>query len=182
MATPKIVQKGTPVLHQVAEKVKESEFGTPALNKIIVDMKKALDGEDDGAAIAAPQIGVNKRIFIISERVFGKDNKRFGSKDTHFVFTNPTITKLSKKTEILDEGCLSVRGYYGHVKRHVRATVQAQDEHGEVFTRGAGGLLAQVFQHECDHLDGTLFVDKAEEVWEVEYKSKDEKEKIKNTD
>ena len=68
----------------------------------------------------------------------------------------------------MDEGCLSVRGKYGHVVRATNITVEALDESGKLFRRGAGGLLAQAFQHEIDPLDGTLFIDKATELWDVE--------------
>ena len=166
---PEIVQKENPVLRQIATDVSAADFGTPELQKILRDMKAALDSQEDGAALAAPQIGISKRIFIISEKVFGADNERHGSKDSHFIFINPKITKLSKKTRLMDEGCLSVRGYYGNIFRSTRASIEAFDENGIRFSRGAGGLLAQVFQHECDHLDGTLFIDRAEDVWEVEY-------------
>lgn len=167
----KIVQVGTPVLREQAHAISQEEFSTPELLQIIEDMKTALHGESDGAAIAAPQIGINRRIFIIAEDLFGPTNKDYGSNDPHFIFINPVITKLSKKKDLLEEGCLSVRGQYGRVKRSQNATVEAYDEHGNKFTRGAGGLLAQVFQHECDHLDGMLFIDRAEETWEVEYES-----------
>jgi peptide deformylase len=72
------------------------------------------------------------------------------------------------------EGCLSVRGFYGYALRHERATVRAQDEHGKCFERGAGGLLAEIFQHEIDHLEGVLFIDHAEGI--VAIKNDDEKE------
>lgn len=165
-----IVQIGNDVLRATAEPVADSLFGTPELFDIIKHMKEALDSQDDGAALAAPQIGVSLRIFIISERVFGPGNKDYGSQDPHFIFINPYISKRSKKGKVMDEGCLSVRGKYGTVRRAVGATVTAQDEHGRTFTRGAGGLLAQVFQHETDHLDGVLFIDHAEEVWTVDRK------------
>ena len=61
----------------------------------------------------------------------------------------------------MDEGCLSVKTHYGKTKRHERATVRAYDEHGNFFERGAGGILAQAFQHEIDHLNGMLFIDHA---------------------
>ncbi len=166
----RIVQKEDPVLRAKAKKVPNDLFGTPKLSKIVADMTQALDSQEDGAAIAAPQIGVSLQIFVISQKVFGAANDRHGSHDPHFVFINPKLLKLSKKTAIMDEGCLSVRGVYGNVRRSSRATIQAYDEKGEVFTRGAGGLLAQVFQHETDHLNGILFIDKAEEMWEVEDK------------
>lgn len=168
-----IVQKDTPVLREIACPIEPAEFGSTELASILKNMKTALEAQADGAAIAAPQIGISKRIFIISDRVFGPNNKEFGSNDPHLIFINPRIIKLSRKKKVLDEGCLSVRGYYGTVKRAVGATIEACDEHGQKFTRGAGGLLAQVFQHECDHLDGTLFIDRAEEVWEIDHESKE---------
>ncbi len=164
-----IVQKGYPSLHTKAEPVREDEFGTPELLAIIAAMKKALACEEDGAAIAAPQIGISKRIFVIAENIFGPTHPKYGSKDPHLVFINPEITKLSKKTAIMDEGCLSVRGTYGNVRRAVGATISARDEYGVPFIRGAGGLLAQVFQHETDHLNGVLFIDRALETWDAEY-------------
>jgi peptide deformylase len=81
------------------------------------------------------------------------------------VAINPRFTKLSKKTHVVGEGCLSVPEYYGVVKRHTNVTLEALDEYGKKFTRGAGGLLAQIMQHEYDHLDGILFTDRAEKVW-----------------
>ncbi|NBD73422.1 peptide deformylase [Patescibacteria group bacterium] len=164
-----IVQEGDPVLRRTAEPVAAAEFGSVELLRLVSDMKDTLAREEDGAALAAPQIGVSKQIFVIAERVFGSTNEEHGSSDPHLVFINPRLTKLSKKKEEMDEGCLSVRGTYGVIKRANRATIEAQDEYGKTFTRGAGGLLAQVFQHECDHLAGTLFTDRAERTWQAEY-------------
>ncbi len=172
----KIVQIGDDVLRQKAEEVSLSDIGGTKIKKVLADMKKALDIEPDGAALAAPQIGVPLRMFILSSRVFGPDSER-GSSGTPIplVYINPVIIKKSGKKTLMDEGCLSVRGKYGNVKRSKNATVEAYDEYGNKFTRGAGGLLAQAFQHECDHLDGALFIDKAEDVWEVEVPNKKDK-------
>jgi peptide deformylase len=164
-----IVQTGAPVLRTTADEVSLADITSPRIRAILADMKEVLDAEPDGAALAAPQIGVPLRIFIISERVFGATSEHEeASKDPHFVFINPVIVKRSRKREILDEGCLSVRGKYGHVERATNITVEAYDENGMRFKRGAGGLLAQAFQHEIDHLEGTLFTDKATEVWDVD--------------
>jgi peptide deformylase len=83
------------------------------------------------------------------------------------VYINPQIKKVSRKKRQLDEGCLSVRYLYGKVKRAEKVTLEAYNEKGEKFTKGGSGLLAQIFQHETDHLDGVLFIDKAENVVEV---------------
>ena len=77
-----------------------------------------------------------------------------------------SIRLLSKKRQILDEGCLSVRPLFGKVERSEKATVTAYDENGKKFTRGGSGLLAQIFQHEIDHLNGILFIDKATDLKE----------------
>ncbi len=172
-----ILQKNDPILREKAEKVPVSEIGTIKIKKIIRDMKEAMAGEKDAVAIAAPQIGVPLRIFVVAGKVFEKDAKQTqnenetGAEQTQkkesgdivedMIFINPEITRRSRKKTTVDEGCLSVRWWYGFVERAEKATVHAYDEHGTRFTRGASGLLAQIFQHETDHLDGVLFIDKA---------------------
>lgn len=164
-----IVQKEDPVLREKAERVLIKDIQTPKIQKIIAEMKAALKTQDDGAALAAPQIGYSLRIFVIADNLFGSQkDARYPSQDGHLVYINPEIVKLSRKKEFMDEGCLSVRGIYGTVPRSQRATVKAHDENGKLFERGASGLLAQVFQHEVDHLNGILFIDKVDEWWEVD--------------
>lgn len=166
-----VVQVGDQVLRTTARDVPVANIRSNEVQDILRRMEIVLDAEPEGAALAAPQIGVPLRVFVISRRVFGPEGPaNLASKDPHFVFINPTITRRSKRLERMDEGCLSVRGRYGTIRRHTRATVHAYDEHGHPFTRGASGLLAQAFQHECDHLDGILFIDAAEKVWDVETK------------
>jgi peptide deformylase len=169
-----IVQVGHKVLREKAAEVPVTDITSEKIRSVIQRMEEALLAEPDGAALAAPQLGIPLRIFVLSRRVFGETSEHeAASKDPHFVFINPVITKRSRKKELVDEGCLSVRGQYGTVKRHSNVTVTAYDEHGVRFSRGAGGLLAQAFQHETDHLDGTLFIDHAHEIWEVEVPRRD---------
>lgn len=154
----KIVQKEDPVLRTKAQEVSSSEFGSKELLSLIESMKEAVDKEQDGVALAAPQIGVSKRIFIVRyDRMESSPEEEVSVG----VFINPEIIKSSRKKDTVDEGCLSVRGVYGKTERYTRATVRAYDEHGNLFTRGGGGVLAQAFQHEIDHLNGTLFIDHA---------------------
>ncbi|MEO7597086.1 MAG: peptide deformylase [Candidatus Paceibacterota bacterium] len=80
------------------------------------------------------------------------------------VFVNPVISKLSRDKEWMPEGCLSVRPLYGKTYRSKKVFITAHDENGKKFTRGASGLLAQIFQHETDHLNGILFIDHAKDV------------------
>ena len=161
----KIVQKEDKVLRKTCKEVLLKDIRTPKIKKIIRDMTRALDSQDDGVAIAAPQIGVPLRIFVVSKKIFPEDEK---DKKIDLVYINPKIKKLSKKTHELEEGCLSVRWLYGDVKRATNATVEAYNQKGEKFTRGAGGLLAHIFQHEVDHLNGVLFTDKAKNLKEIE--------------
>jgi peptide deformylase len=166
-ATPKeitIVQTGDPILRKKAATVKPEDIGTPRIQKIIADMKTAVDSQKDGIAIAAPQIGQSLRIFVVSGTIMREADPKFKGAEDHLVFINPELTKLSKKMQDSEEGCLSVRWKYGWVKRAEKATISALDERGVPFERGASGLLAQVFQHETDHLLGALFIDKARDV------------------
>lgn len=167
----KIVQKEEKVLRQKTKEVPLGEISSPKIKKVLKDMAVALRAQGDGVAIAAPQIGVPLRIFMVSGKIFMKEFVRGkglpeNTKDIpkDMVFINPKILKLSKKKAWLPEGCLSCRWLYGEVNRSTNAKVEAYDESGQKFKRGAGGLLAQIFQHETDHLDGTLFIDKARDL------------------
>jgi peptide deformylase len=168
-----IIQSGHPALRKKSPPVPIKEITSPKVQDVIRRMKEALAGQSDGVAIAAPQIAENLRIFVVSGKVFDDRFKRGkgippGEKPSHpdQVYINPEFVKVSKKTLWLEEGCLSVRPLYGKVKRSTNATVKAYDEHGKKFERGGGGLLAHIFQHEIDHLDGVLFIDKAKDLHE----------------
>ena len=169
-----IVQSENPVLRKIAKEVPLASIAKPKIKKVILDMIAALNKESDGVAIAAPQIGESLRIFVVSGRIFDEDfirgqgsiegdlYKKARQKD--LVFINPVLKKLSKDRKLLSEGCLSVRPTYGKVRRATRATVEAYDENGEKIIKDGVGLLAHIFQHETDHLDGILFIDKARDL------------------
>ncbi|HEY9481256.1 MAG TPA: peptide deformylase [Candidatus Paceibacterota bacterium] len=162
-----ILQKDAPVLREKAKSVPESMFGTKKLSQIIADMKTAIASQDDAVAIAAPQIGIPYRIFVVAGRAIDmtmdepEDATESTPKSDDQIFINPEIVKLSRDREEMEEGCLSVRYLYGRVSRATKARVRAQDEEGVWFEAGGSGLVAQIFQHEIDHLDGVLFIDKA---------------------
>lgn len=163
-----IVQREQPVLREVAKSVPIEDIATPKIDSIILDMSTAMSEQKDGVAIAAPQIGVNLRIFVISGKLLKQAYKPYkGDGTSDLVFINPEIVKASKEKKEVEEGCLSVRWLYGKVRRSARVTLKACNEKGEKIERGASGLLAQIFQHEVDHLNGILFTDKAKEVWEM---------------
>lgn len=170
------------MLRAVALPVDKKDIGSPALSKLLKKMSAVLAKEEYGVALAAPQVGEPLRIFVVAGRVFEEDeessdvnantlrsNVEGEQKGSHptphhhpdMVFINPEITKLSRKKREMSEGCLSVRGKYGTVMRHEKASVRAWDQDGKSFTYNGSGLLSHIFQHEVDHLDGTLYIDKA---------------------
>lgn len=171
-----IVQEGDPVLRQAAKPIAKKDIGSRKLSTLIAKMNRALAQESYGVALAAPQVGSSVRMFIVAGKAFETDEEKKGfeeeKEDTpappNRVFINPELVRLSKKKKEMSEGCLSVRGKYGTVLRHEKATVKALDEHGVPFIYHASGLIAHIFQHECDHLDGVLYIDKTIQLEEDE--------------
>lgn len=178
----RILQKEEKVLHQIAHEVPIADIQTKKIQKVLKEMSTALKSQEDGVAIAAPQIGYSLRMFVVSEKIFMEGFLEQGvSREIHhdhvpvkekaeimkdLVFINPKISRLSRDKEWLPEGCLSVRPLYGKTYRSKKAMITAYDENGKKFTRGASGLLAQIFQHETDHLNGILFIDHAKDIKE----------------
>lgn len=166
-----IVQEGAPVLREEARPVPENLFGTEELSRLVADMAEALDAEPDGVALAAPQIGVSMRLFIVrKDRTLPAPPEGAPPRAAEVeVYINPEIFKTSRKRARADEGCLSVRGTYGTTNRHERVSIRARREDGSRFTRGGGGLLAQIFEHEMDHLNGILFIDQADHLVHIDH-------------
>lgn len=174
----KIVQKEDVILRKNTKEISIHEIKTPKIQKILKEMSVALRSQDDGVAIAAPQIRYSLKIFVVSGKIFSakgglasgeeleKSLKEKNLKYKDLVFINPIISKLSREKDWVPEGCLSVRWLYGKTHRAKKATITAYDENGKKFTRGASGLLAQIFQHETDHLKGILFIDHAKDIKE----------------
>ncbi len=173
-----IVQEGTPILREVAKPVPEDLFGSAELAQIIKDMEEALNKELEGVALAAPQIGVPYRLFIVRKdrTVPSVASAKEGPIQTPQepkpeveVYVNPEIVKTSRKRALADEGCLSVRGVYGTTSRHERVTFKARGVDGSHIQRGSGGLMAQIVEHEVDHLNGVLFIDHAENLIQINH-------------
>jgi peptide deformylase len=172
MAIQPILQSGDPILRHIAQPVPQELFNTPELQQILTDMADTLETQVDGVALAAPQIGISYRIFIVRyDRTISSEDEDTGDKESSKatepsigVFINPEFVKSSRRRTEMDEGCLSVRGIYGTTYRNERATIRAQDAQGKIFERGGGGLMAQIYQHETDHLEGILFIDHALEL------------------
>ncbi|MEK9131858.1 MAG: peptide deformylase [Patescibacteria group bacterium] len=176
-----IIDRKDPILRQTAAEIPLEKIGSKEVLKIIAEMKSELSKQSDGVAIAAPQIGHSVRIFVISGRTLDMLEKEDGDKDfkdttktPDKVFINPKIIKASRKKMPMEEGCLSVRYLYGKVKRSEKATIEAYNETGKKFVLSGTGLLAQIFQHETDHLNGILFIDTATDVIDMPPKHKTE--------
>ena len=137
------------------------------IQNLISQMAEVLVSCGNGVGLAAPQIGVSKRIFLALKKVFYRplqqDEKRREAPaiEKVEVYINPRIINTSKEISPMHEGCLSVPNEYGEVMRHEKVTIRAYNEKGRVFERGASDLHAQIFQHEIDHLNGILFIQKA---------------------
>ena len=123
-----ILQKEAPVLRETALEVHPKEILSPKIQKIIKEMKQALAKEEDGVAIAAPQIGYSLQIFVVAGKVKNIVKKLKDEEYVHYedsVYINPVITKLSKEKKMVEEGCLSVRYLYGKVNRSTRTSIKA---------------------------------------------------------
>jgi len=169
-----IVQEGDAVLRTKAKPICPADIASIKTRALISRMQSLLAKEESGVGLAAPQVGASVRLFIVSGRALLMQeaaDTNTEEKDLELppdlICINPAITRMSKRTKSMDEGCLSVRGLYGKVPRHEKVTLRAHDEKGKIFTRHATGLIAQIFQHEMDHLDGILYIDKAVELDET---------------
>lgn len=125
-----------------------TKFNDPKVQKTIQDLKDTLRATKEGLGLAAPQIGANLRIFVLDVE---------GS--TH-IFINPEITNFSKKVSPEQEGCLSVPRKSSPIKRSIKIIMKYYDEEGIKHKIKVKGILAQAFQHEIDHLNGILYIDK----------------------
>ena len=143
-----ILKYGDAVLH---EKARVVEAITPDIDRLVDDMIQTMYAAP-GVGLAAPQIGVPLRVFVVDISV-GRDQNGL------LVLINPEFVERDGM-QLEDEGCLSVPGFTATVVRPSRAVVKALDGHGQEQQHEGTGLLARAFQHEMDHLDGTLFVDR----------------------
>jgi len=143
MSIPKIRKYGDPVLRQKCEPVKEV---TDEIRKLIDDMIETMH-KNEGIGLAASQVGVKKRVIVIDVG------------DGPLALVNPKITKR-KRGDVLEEGCLSVPGIFANIKRATKITIEGLDKNGKKVTIEASYLAARALQHEVDHLNGILIIDK----------------------
>ena len=160
MAVLEIVTLPQPVLRHKARKV--SDFGSD-LQTLVDDMIETMR-QAPGVGLAAPQVDESVRLIVVE---YG-DEENEDTPPKLYVMVNPEITRTSQETELGTEGCLSIPGIQGDVERLSAVTVKGLNRHGQPMTVKAKGWLARIFQHEIDHLDGVLFVDRAEKLWQAE--------------
>ncbi|CAN5858977.1 peptide deformylase [soil metagenome] len=163
---PPIVQAGTPVLRARAEDVPVDRIATPELQELIASMIATMR-DAPGVGLAAPQIGVPWRIIVLEDRPelmkglsAAERQEREREPFATRVFVNPVLRHVGEEHAMLFEGCLSVKGYVGLVERSREVEVRGFDEHAAAQTWHVKGWPARILQHEVDHLDGTLYVDR----------------------
>lgn len=148
------------VLQKKSQRV--TEFNSE-LHILIDDMVETMRAAP-GSGLSAPQVGVSLRVIVV-EYIESDDEDAIPEL---YEVVNPKLTGLSRKQVKGIEGCLSVPGLMGEVERSEKATVKGFDRNGKPIRIKAKGWLARIFQHEIDHLDGTLFIDHADQVWDIE--------------
>ena len=148
MSLKRVYHHPNNILRDTSRPLSVAEIQSEEIQQLVTDMKQTMVAEN-GVGLAAPQIGKHIRL-IICETPSGPK-----------AYFNPVIVKTSAKTIDSEEGCLSIPEVYGVVTRHKSVKVEALDEKGNPVTVKTGGLLAVIFQHEIDHLDGVLFIDRA---------------------
>jgi len=157
MSILRVARLGHPVLRGIAGDVTPDQLSSPALQKLIDDMIITMK-EYDGVGLAAPQVHVSQKLAVLEVA----DNPRYPHKPRVplAVLVNPKITPLSNETEEDWEGCLSVPEIRGRVPRYTNIRVEARDRNGKELDFVAAGFHARVIQHEWDHLNGKLFLDR----------------------
>jgi len=153
MAIRPIVRADNPILRQKSKKVKR--FGQ-ALQNLIDDMVETMHATH-GLGLAAPQIGVSQQVIVIQL----PENEEDPQSGKLYVLCNPEILRTTGEEES-EEGCLSVPGFVGDVRRAAVVTVKGLDRHGKKTRIKAEGLLARAFQHEIDHVNGALFIERVD--------------------
>ena len=172
MAIRSILTAENALLRKKSKKVKR--FGA-SLQALVDDMRETL-AEACGLGLAAPQIGVLQRVFIVDMPAEVDEEGIEVTESVFYVLVNPQIVKARGEEE-MEEGCLSVPGYRGRVNRALDVTIKGQDLSGKPVRHRASDLLAQAFQHELDHLDGVLYLDRLESpdnLWRIDVSEEEE--------
>lgn len=170
MALREIVTLGHPTLRQKARKV--TRFG-PELRQLIDDMVETMRLAH-GVGLAAPQVNLAERVVVIELPA----DEEEGTPAELYAFVNPEVVKTSRDVEEGQEGCLSIPGYVGDVPRHTMVVVRGLDAYGKPQRVRAYDYLARIFQHEIDHLDGVLFIDRVADPSKIHKIMPEDKEQL----
>ena len=167
MAVHRIIKMGNPILRQVAEDLSIEEIHAEETKTLIADMFETMQ-EAQGIGLAAPQIGVSKKIAIIE---VPSENERYpeSEQSDQFIIINPQIEYLTEEQQGFWEGCLSVPGLRGFVERPSKIRVNYLDQEAKSKSIELEGFLATVFQHELDHLFGKIYVDRITDMTKLSY-------------
>lgn len=159
MAVREIIKMGHPTLRQIAKPYPVEEIGSEAFSALVTDLKDTLKATGNGIGLAAPQINVSVRVAIID---IPSPETRYGTVTPMpcTVYVNPEISVVNADAAGYWEGCLSVPMMKGYVERPQHIKVAYLNEQGQAESIELTGFLATVFQHEFDHLDGVLYVDR----------------------
>ncbi|HET7011508.1 MAG TPA: peptide deformylase [Anaerolineales bacterium] len=161
MASLPILTAEKPILRQRARKVRSVG---PSLHRLVEDMIDTMRAAP-GVGLAAPQVGVAQRVIVVE---FAETKDDDGVEPKLYVVVNPEIVRHSADTVVGTEGCLSIPGFLGDVERYQSVTVRGLDRRGRPLRLKTNDWLARIFQHEIDHLDGVLYIDRASRVWKAE--------------
>ncbi len=157
-----VLQHPHPILRATSSKIEASFLQSEEFKSLSKDMIKTMHS-DDGIGLAAPQIGKSIRMITIGKEAFAHEESLPFSKIEDLVLINPEFATYSWKTALDEEGCLSVPGLVGDVERHVQVSASATLSGGERVEFVATDYFARVLQHEVDHLNGILFIDRAKQ-------------------
>lgn len=163
----KVARIGHPVVRAAARDVTRDEMRAGGLQRLIDDMIETMH-EYDGVGLAAPQVHVRLRLAVIQVPA---SDERAREEVPLTVLINPTVTPLDEDTEDGWEGCLSIPDLRGVVPRLRRLRLDAHDRNGKAFTLEAQGFFARVIQHECDHLDGSVYLDRMKDMRSLSFLS-----------
>jgi peptide deformylase len=164
MSIREIVTPPDPVLRSTAEKVRA--FNSE-LRELADDMVETMRSAR-GVGLAAPQVGISKRLIVVEYAEPPEDPEAEPPEPELYRVINPELIRTGPDTALGNEGCLSLPGLMGEVERSTWALVRGFTPAGEPAQIRAEGWLARIFLHEIDHLNGVLFIDRANEVWEIE--------------
>jgi peptide deformylase len=178
MSILKIARIGHPVVRQKARLLTEAEIVSPEVQRLIDDMRETMY-DYEGVGVAAPQVHVSLRLAVLEVQA---SDERAHERVPFTVLINPKVTPLSKKLVTAFEGCLSVPDLRGPVPRYERVRLDALDREGLPYSLEASAFHARVIQHECDHLDGNVYLDRMRDLRKLAFLKEFEEHVLRDSD